>query len=63
MQSLSGDDRVEHVESDKKEYCDGLRKQGTVVSELGPRLNHLRDAQARALHGVESHKEGAEAEA
>jgi hypothetical protein len=60
VQGLTGEDRVEDVEARVLHIREQPHQQGAHVTELGPRLDHLRQSELRALGRVEGHEEGAE---
>ncbi len=57
---LGRQDLIEGIESDVRNERHAPHQEGTDVAELRPRLDHLRQAELRALGGMKSHEEGAE---
>ncbi|HET7315480.1 MAG TPA: hypothetical protein VFJ08_14090 [Salinisphaera sp.] len=60
LQCFGGQNDVEYVEAAVDEHGRGERQDRPARAELGPRLNHLRQAQPRPLVGMKRHEEGAE---
>jgi hypothetical protein len=63
VRRLAGQDRVEDVEARVLQVGEQPHQQGTDVAELRARLDHLRQAELRALRGVERHEERPEQDA
>ena len=57
---ICGEDLIEDVESDDAEHDDRTDDDDTAVAELGPRLDHLRQAELRSLRGVKRREDGAD---
>ena len=63
VDGIGGENHVEHIEADVHEDHRDERHNRSAQAELGARLDHLRQAHARALVGVEGHGECAQAHA